>query len=101
MSTKKHDMENLKSPIYREQLLSLNDLNDFKKQLLFEIKSLMKEYGGQPTKKWLKSKDVRKLLNISPGTLQNLRVNGTLPFTKIGGMIYYDAENIRHVMESK
>ena len=94
-------MENLKSPIYREQLLSLNDLNDFKKQLLFEIKSLMKEYGGQPTKKWLKSKDVRKLLNISPGTLQNLRVNGTLPFTKIGGMIYYDAENIRHVMESK
>ena len=94
-------MENLKSPIYREQLLSLNDLNDFKKQLLFEIKSLMKEYGGQPTKKWLKSKDVRKFLNISPGNLQNLRVNGTLPFTKIGGMIYYDAENIRHVMESK
>jgi hypothetical protein len=94
-------MENSKSPIYREQLLSLNDLNDFKKQLLFEIKSLMKEYGGQPTKKWLKSKDVRKLLNISPGTLQNLRVNGTLPFTKIGGMIYYDAENISHVMESK
>ena len=94
-------MENSKSPIYREQLLSLNDLNDFKKQLLFEIKSLMKEYGGQPTKKWLKSKDVRKFLNISPGTLQNLRVNGTLPFTKIGGMIYYDAENIRHVMESK
>ena len=63
----------------------MNDLNDFKKQLLFEIKSLMKEYGGQQTKKWLKSKDVRKLLNISPSTLQNLRVNGTLSFTKIGG----------------
>ncbi len=79
---------------HREQLLSLNDLNDFKKQLLYEIKLRMKEYGGQPPKKWLKSKDVRKLLNISQGNMQNLRVNGTLPFTKISRMIYYDAENI-------
>jgi hypothetical protein len=30
-----------------------------------------------------------KLLNCSPGTLQNLRINGTLPFTKMGGTIYY------------
>lgn len=42
-------------------------------------------------------RDVRKLLNISQGTMQNLRVNDTLPFTKIGGMIYYDAENIRRI----
>lgn len=41
--------------------------------------------------------DVRKLLNISQGNMQNLRVNGTLPFTKISRMIYYDAENIRRI----
>jgi hypothetical protein len=38
-------------------------------------------------------------LQISPGTLQNLRINGTLPYTKIGGIIYYDAAEIQKVME--
>jgi hypothetical protein len=35
---------------------------------------------------------------MSTGTLQNLRSNGTLPHTKIGGLIYYDAELINKVM---
>ena len=34
------------------------------------------------------------MLRISPGTLQNLRVNGTLAYTKIGGIIYYKYEDI-------
>ena len=92
---------NEKPRIYRDQLLTLDDLIDFKRQLLFEIKSLLKEQSGQPAKKWLKSKDVRKLLNISPGTLQNLRVKGFLPFTRVGGVIYHDAEDIQHMLESK
>jgi hypothetical protein len=52
----------------------------------------------QPVKKWLKSYEVKKILNISTGTLQNLRSNGTLPHTKIGGLIYYDAELINKVL---
>jgi hypothetical protein len=87
--------------IYRDQLLTVEDLCDFKRQLLFEIKTLLKDQTGQPAKKWLKSKDVRKLLNISPGTLQNLRVKGILPFTRVGGVIYHDAEDIQHMLESK
>ena len=38
------------------------------------------------------------LLQVSPGTLQNLRINGTLPYTKVGGIIYYDSEEIQNVM---
>lgn len=87
--------------IYREQLLTIDDLTDFKRQLFFEIKTLLKEHGGQPAKKWLKSHDVRKLLNISPGTLQNLRAKGTLPFTRIGGVICHDSEDIQRMLESK
>jgi helix-turn-helix protein len=104
-------MENVKSVtkgqlferprIYRDQLLTLDDLTDFKRQLVFEIKTLLKEQNGQPAKKWLKSKDVRKLLNISPGTLQTLRTKGTLPFTCVGGVIYHDAADIQHMLESK
>jgi hypothetical protein len=89
-----------KPAIYREQLLTVDDLNDFKRQLLFEIKNLLKEYAGQPTKKCLKSKDVMKLLHISPGTLQTFRDNGTVPFKKVGGIIIYDSLSIQKILES-
>ena len=39
------------------------------------------------------------MLNISPGTLQNLRINGTLRFTKMGGIIYYKLEDINKILE--
>jgi hypothetical protein len=85
----------------REQLLTAGDLFDFKRQLIFEIKTLLKEQNGRPAKQWLKSREVRKLLNISPGTLQNLRVRKILPFTRIGGIIYHDAADIQAMLESK
>ena len=65
-----------KSKLYREQIITTDDLYEFKTELLDEIKLLFKEHNGQPSKKWLKSYEVRKILNISPGTLQNLRVKG-------------------------
>ena len=54
----------------------------------------------QQQKQWLKSNEVRKLLNISPGTLQNLRVNGTLTYTKIGGILYYSSNDLEKVIET-
>ncbi len=80
------------------EIITTDDLITFKIELFDELKKLLKEHSGQPAKKWLKSPDVRKLLNISPGTLQNLRINGTLPFTKIGGVIYYDYDDIQKML---
>ena len=54
----------------------------------------------QPTKQWLKSKEVRKLLNISPGTLQTLRINKTLSYTKIGGILYYNNADIEKLLSA-
>ena len=82
------------------EIVTTDDLREFKLELLKEIKRLLAAHHGQPTKKWLKSYEVRKLLGISPGTLQNLRINGTLPFTKIGGVIFYDSEEINKMMQS-
>ena len=84
--------------VYREQLVTIDDLETFRDDLLSKIKELMSGSSGMPGKKWLKSLEVRKLLGISPGTLQTLRVNGTLPFTKIGGTVYYDYEDIQKVL---
>jgi len=80
------------------EMITREDLKQFKSELLDEIKQIMKPGQGQ-SKQWLKSVDVRKMLNISPGTLQNLRINGTLRYTKIGGMMYYKLEDINKVLE--
>ena len=39
------------------------------------------------------------MLGISPGTLQNLRINGTLTYSKIGGMMYYRYQDIMKLLE--
>lgn len=83
------------------EIITTDDLREFKMEMLSEIKQLLKEQNGQPSKKWLKSYEVRKILNISPGTLQNLRINGTLPYTKIGGVIYYDYTDIQEMLQSR
>lgn len=80
------------------ELITKEDLKQFKTEMLTELKELIKPGQGQ-SKQWLKSAEVRKLLNISPGTLQNLRINGTLRYTKIGGMMYYKLEDITKLLE--
>jgi hypothetical protein len=81
------------------QILTTDDLREFKVELIDEIGKLLRQSGVQPVKKWLKSREVRKLLNISPGTLQTMRVNGTLTFSKIGGVIYYEYDDIQKMIE--
>jgi hypothetical protein len=83
------------------EIITTDDLREFKIELLEEIRQLFKEHNGEPSKKWLKSYEVRKILNISPGTLQNLRLNGTLPYTKIGGVMYYDYADIQEMLQSR
>lgn len=80
-------------------IITTEDLREFKMELLEDIKDLLEKNNGQTNKKWLKSNEVRELLGISPGTLQNLRINGTLPFTKIGGVLYYEYHEIMQVLE--
>jgi len=80
-------------------IITAEDLREFKHELLEDIKAIMTHQSNFALKKWLKSPEVRDLLSISPGTLQNLRINGTLPYTKVGGVIYYDYEEIQKVME--
>ncbi len=82
------------------EIITKEDLMRFKRDLLVELRDLIKEKTvDQP--QWIKSPQVRKLLSISPGTLQNLRINGTLPYTKIGGVVYYSMDDIEKVMQSK
>lgn len=80
------------------EIITRSELTAFKQELLSEIKSIIKP-SGTTQKTWLKSVEVRKLLSISPGTLQNLRIKGTLRYTKIGGTMYYRYSDIVKLLE--
>lgn len=80
------------------EIITKEDLTEFRLMLINDIKELLGQSPAEP-KKWLKSYQVKNLLKISPGTLQNLRVNGTLSYTKIGGILYYKYEDIMLVLE--
>ena len=79
------------------EFITKSDLENFKSDIIKEVANLLN--GKQENKKWLKSADVRKMLNISPGTLQNLRVSRVLPFTKVGGTVFYDYNDVMKVMQ--
>ena len=81
------------------EIITKEDLREFENRLLAEIKKLLSGGEKDGSKQWLKSCEVRKLLKISPGTLQNLRINGTLAFTRVGSIIYYRLDDINKVLE--
>ena len=78
------------------EIVTKEDLQIFKTELLEELKTFVKPGAEQKT--ILKSEDVRKLLNISPGSLQTLRTNGILSFSKVGGTIYYEYAEVMKVL---
>ena len=80
------------------EVITREDLNEFRELLLSELNTLFNS-KPQQQKQWRKSNEVRKLLNISPGTLQNLRINGTLSYTKIGSILYYPYQDIQKLLE--
>ncbi len=76
------------------EIITKEDLQEFGQQLLNQIKSLLGHAIEEP-KKWLKSYQVTNMLKISDNTLQTLNNNGTIPFTKIGGILYYSHHNFK------
>ncbi len=87
--------------------MSFNLIDEQKLDRIFqEIDSLRKELQDDKTKKnkklsetWLDNQDVMEILKTSPRTLQNFRDNGVLPFSKIGGKIYYKASDVEQLLK--
>lgn len=82
-------------------ILTREDLQQFKTDLFTELKELLSSTTPAVQKKWLKSYEVRAMLGISRGTLQNMRTNGTLQATPVGGLMFYDYEDITKLMQGK
>jgi Helix-turn-helix domain len=83
------------------EILTKADLHQFKTDFFAELKELLSSSTPAPPKKWLKSYEVREMLGISRGTLQNMRTNGTLQATPVGGLMFYDYDDIAKLMQGK
>lgn len=81
-----------------QEIVTIEDLQQFRLQLLEELKVLIKPANNPSQKEWLKSSDVRKMLGISHGTLQNLRITGVLPYEKVGSIMFYRYKDIARLL---
>jgi len=76
-------------------LLTRQDLLDFEERLIKRL-----EESRPPPKRWLRSKEACAMLGISASSLQNLRVQRLIPYSKLGGSIYYPLDGLMKVLES-
>lgn len=82
------------------EIITQEDLQKFRLQLLEDLTRIMSG-PAQPklNKEWLRSSEVRRMLGISHGTLQNLRIKNILPHRKVGGLMYYKYQDILKLLE--
>ena len=81
-----------------QEIITIEDLQQFRLQLLEDLKVLIQPTNNSSQKEWLRSSDVRKMLGISHGTIQNLRIKGVLPYRKLGGIMFYRYEDIARLL---
>ena len=74
-----------------DDLLTKRDLIDFETRLFSKLNETR---NSKNLPKFLRSKDICEILGISPSTLQNFRIKGTIPYVKLQGTIFYDREEI-------
>jgi len=78
-------------------VITKEDFDNFKDHLISEIKDIF-ETRIKKTK-WLRSADVRDMLNISDSTLQTMRINKAIPAYKLDNTWFYKYEEIIETIE--
>lgn len=82
------------------EVITKDDLQTFRMQLLNDIRQLLIPQEAKLIKPWLKNAEVKKLLGISSNTIQRLRIAGKLRSTKVGGVHYYRYEDIENLLNN-
>jgi len=63
------------------------------------VDNLCRRHGEKKIDEWMDNHDVCRKLRISLRTLQTLRDNGTLAFSKIGNKTYYRPEDVERIIK--
>ena len=76
------------------EYVTKDDLRQYSLMIIDEIRKLKPEIKKDDEVEWLKSRAARKMLTMSAGSLQNLRVTGRVRFKKILGSYYYNRTDL-------
>lgn len=79
--------------------ITKDDFRQFRMLLLNDIEQLIDKkitttVSTSNEQEWLRSKSIRNIMDISPGTLQNIRIAGKIRFRKIMGSYYYSRTDL-------
>ncbi len=77
-------------------LLTSEEFEHFKKEFFEELKKLLASQESSP--RLVKSKEVCKILHLSPGKLQHMRDTGQIEFIDMGKKYLYDSKHIRSII---
>jgi len=83
------------------ELVTKDDLRQFGLMIIDEVRKLKPEITKDENVEWVKSRTARKLLTMSPGSLQNLRVTGSVRFKKVLGSYYYNRADLMKIFTGK
>ena len=84
-------LPSIQEELLKRKLISLDDLSDKEIENLSERAFL---------EDWIDGQEVMQKLKISPRTLQTLRSNGTIPYTRIGQKLYYLKQDIERILRN-
>jgi hypothetical protein len=62
------------------------------------VSQMKKTHAQFLSEEWVDAEMVMSILKISPRKLQMLRDNGTLPFSKIDGLIFYKTSDVEDLL---
>lgn len=74
-------------------------LESFKSEIVRELAVELKSGKITHNTKWLRSKDIMRILNVSEGSVRNMRNSGELKYTKVKGMHFYNELDVRDMMK--
>lgn len=83
-----------------EILDGLSELSKDIKELKELTLTMVKDHKSSFNELWFDNQDITLALHISKRTLQTLRTNGILPYSRLNNKIYYKVTDIKALMES-
>lgn len=85
-------------------IITQQDLQVFREQLISDFDLLLERKSNSASSsqfEWIRSKAIRKIMDISPATLQNLRVSGKIRFKKVMGSYYYNKHDLLNLFNDE
>lgn len=85
-----------------EEQVTKDDLRQFGLALVDTMRKMVEGVVSESediNSEWLKGRCVRRMLDMSQGSLQNLRVTGKIRFKKILGSYYYNRKDLQNMFD--